>query len=105
MSRHGNAKKPTAAIYHRTDASVIKAGKSKIKEGKPLRQIYEESDKDDLPSVSQLFRNPRQLYNIKRRITNPAETSSASSAPIDQQLIRQIQESKGQYMQSLDVLI
>ena len=33
---------------------------------KPLRQIYEESDYD-FPSVSQLFRNPLQLYNIKSR--------------------------------------
>ena len=42
---------------------------------KPLRQIYEESDYD-FPWVSQLFRNPLKLYNIKSRTLSSKEDLS-----------------------------
>ena len=48
--------------------------------GKPLRQIYEESE-DDLPSVSQLFRNPRQLYNVKNRDLSSKEDLALTIVP------------------------
>ena len=48
--------------------------------GKPLRQIYEESE-DDLPLVSQLFRNPRQLYNVKNRNLSSKEDLTLTIVP------------------------
>ena len=49
--------------------------------GKPLRQIYEESE-DDLPPVSQ-FRNLCQLYNIKSRTLSSKEDLALTIAPMD----------------------
>ena len=74
-------------------------GKSDIMKGKTLRQIHEESE-DDLPPVSQ-FRNLCQLYNIKSRTLSSKEDLALTIVPMDQQLIKQIQESNEQYMQSL----
>ena len=50
---------------------------------------------------SQLFRNPHQLYNIKIRTLSSTEDLALTIVPMDQQLIKQIQEPNRKYMQSL----
>ena len=67
MSCHGNACKPTAAAYHRTDKKTLLAIKEDILSNKPISKIYAEKDESDAVDFSQCVRNPKQIYNVKMK--------------------------------------
>ena len=64
IPRHGNAVKPTAATYFRTDKSVLEKAALLLKEKSP-NAVYESLSQPSTHSVSEELRKPRQVHNLK----------------------------------------
>ncbi len=66
VPRHGNATKPIATGYYRTDAKIIKEATSKLNKKMSADAVYKSlSSAQGSSSVSEELRNPRQVHNIK----------------------------------------
>eukprot|EP00112_Aurelia_sp_Birch-Aquarium-sp1_P016153 Seg3637.1 transcript_id=Seg3637.1/GoldUCD/mRNA.D3Y31 product="hypothetical protein" protein_id=Seg3637.1/GoldUCD/D3Y31 len=66
MPRHGNATRPTAAKYFRTEKKVLKAAASALERKMSADAVYKSlSTSEGGSSVSAELRNPRQVHNIK----------------------------------------
>ena len=75
--QHGNATKPTAPEYYKTDNEVLQTAKTKLESNSPSF-VDAEMSNQDTPSFSDQVRNPKQLYNIMSNskdyaITQPSE--------------------------------
>ena len=99
MSRHGNASKPTAPEYHRTDKNTLMELKQDVLSGKPAAKIYEEKQDTKAANFSECIRNPKQIYNVKSQNVSVTQSECVPSSTDD--LIKQIKWSNGAYMQSL----
>jgi len=60
LPRHGNAKKPTHAVYYCTDAKIIDQAKSSLKI-QSAAFIYNNVNDGNDTSISCKIRNPKQL--------------------------------------------
>ena len=103
MLRHGNASKPAAATYYRTDPEVFRVIKSNIEEDKLSSRIYENINTSTTNSVSMEVRNPMQIYNLHRASNSAPSGSEKNSFEIDN-LMSQIQENNVIFMQSMTLL-
>ena len=79
VPRHGNALKPTAGPYYRTDKNVSEQAAASLKENKSCAAVYENLASSSLFSVSSELRNPRQVQNIKQAITHQDLASQGNS--------------------------
>ena len=66
LQRHGNAVKPTSAVYYRTDSKVLCTSRKEITKNKNYDDIYKTVNTTNDFSVGTEIRNPKQLYNIKQ---------------------------------------
>ena len=76
--RHGNAKKPTAAEYFRTEPNVLREAKSKLETSSPSF-VYTEMSSRNVKSFSEQIRDPKQLYNARlssKEIVDTVQTTS-----------------------------
>ena len=79
VPRHGNALKPTAASYYRTDKKVSEQAAASLKENKSCTAVYENLASSSLSSVSSELRNPKQVQNIKQAISRQDLASQGNS--------------------------
>ena len=96
MPCHGNASKPAAKTYYRTDPEVLRVIKSNIEEDKLSCEIYENINTATANSASMEVRNV-----VSRFITCKQQKYSFE---IDS-LIWQIQENNDIFMQSMTLLL
>ena len=61
IPRHGNAKKPTAAAYYRTDSQTISKARTMLSENYSSSSIYNEVNHEAKLSVGEETRDPKQL--------------------------------------------
>ena len=61
IPRHGNAKKPTAAAYYRTDIQTISKARTMLSENYSSSSIYNEVNHEVKISVGEETRDPKQL--------------------------------------------
>ena len=73
LPRHGNAVKPTAAVYYRTDSKVLCTSRKEITNNKNYDDIYKTVNTTNDFSVGTEIRNPKQLYNIKQSLQKTEE--------------------------------
>lgn len=103
MLRHGNASKSAAATYYQTDPEVLRVIKSNIEEDKLSSRIYENINTSTTNSVSMKVRNPILIYNLQRASNSAPSGSEKNSFEINN-LIHQIQDNNGIFMQSMTLL-
>ena len=79
VPRHGNALKPTAASYYRTDKKVLEQAAASLTENKSCAAVYENLASLSLSSVSSELCNPKQVQNIKQAISRQDLASQGNS--------------------------
>ena len=100
MPRHGSISKPTAATDYQTNPEVFRVIKSNIEEDKLSSEIHKNINTGTTNSVSMEVRNPMYIYNLQRAFSSTPSGSEKNSFEINN-LIRQIQENNGIFMQSM----
>ena len=83
IPRHGNAKKPTAAAYYRTDSQTISKARTMLSENYSSSSIYNEVNHEAKLSVGEETRDPKQLQNLKQNLNKTKSESSSSSGEVD----------------------
>ena len=70
---HGNAVKPTLAVYYRTDSKVLCTSRKEITNNKNYGDIYKTVNTTNDFSVGTEICNLRQLYNTKQSLQKTDE--------------------------------
>ena len=82
--RHGNAKKPTAPAYFKTEPAVLNEAKTMLQSNSPsfvyskLSSPDSQNSPGNSPSFSGQIRNPRQLYNMHKNGKEDSKDSKES---------------------------
>ena len=103
MPCHGDASKPTAAIYYWANPVVLRIIKSNIEEDKLSSETYKYVNTGSASSVSIEIRNPMQIYNLQKGSNCIPSWSEKNLFEINNS-IQQIQENSGLFMHSMRFL-
>ncbi len=107
LPSHGNATKPAAASYFRTDTNVLRSVKSCLQQKMSCEEVYK-LHSNTCDTVSGELRNPRQVHNIKHQMNKRAKENESLQPKTDEieQIICQMRDGSEaeQFTRALTIL-
>ena len=88
VPKHGNALKPTAASYCRTDKKVLEQAAASLTENKSCAAVYENLALSSLSSVSSELCNPKQVQNINQASQDLASQGNSTQSSSNDEMTR-----------------
>ena len=83
IPRHGNAKKPTAVAYYRTDSQTVSKTRTMLSDNYSSASIYNEVNYEAKIYVGEEIRDPKQLWNLKINLNETKRESRNNSGVVD----------------------